>query len=427
MSSPPVKLSQRWHYAKEQAISFLMQQAVENPQVISLAAGLVDSGSLPVMETQHACQKLLGDDASARHALQYGTTAGAERLRRQVLRLFAELEGKSIDELGITSKQIVLTTGSQQLLSLVCEVLLDPGDICLISGPTYFVFCGNLDGVGAEPVVVPSDEYGMKTDALEAALQVLEQAGQLPRVKLIYSVSYYDNPSGISLSDDRRAQVVEIAKRYSREHRICVLEDAAYRELRYDGPVHPSIWSFDRDRDSVIYTQTFSKSFSPGVRVGFGVLPADLVKPICDRKGNEDFGSSNFNQHLLATVLETGEYRPHVEQVCDAYRAKRNAMLAAAKEFFTDIPGVSWVRPHGGLYVWMSLPTHVPTGFQSPLFKTAVKEGVMYVPGELSYAGRKDAAARHQMRLSYGVQTPDGIREGMRRLSVAVSKTLRAE
>lgn len=421
---PPLQLSQRWHYAKEQAISFLMQQAVENPQVISLAAGLVDADSLPVAETRNACERLLADDLAARNALQYGTTAGAVRLRRQILNLFAELEGRSPADLGITPEQIVLTTGSQQLLSIACEVLLDPGDICLVSGPTYFVFCGNLNGVGAEPIVIPADEHGMDTDKLESALQILEQAGQLSRVKLIYSVSYYENPSGICLADERRKRIVELARRYSKSHRICVLEDAAYRELRYDGPAHPSIWGYDTTRSSVLYTQTFSKSFSPGVRIGFAVLPADLVKPVCDRKGNEDFGSPNFNQHLLAMVLESGEYRSHVEQVCAAYRAKRDAMLAAASEFFSDLEGVSWVRPHGGLYVWMSLPTHIHTGFSSELFRTAVAEGVMYVPGELSYAGPRESVPRNQMRLSFGVQGVDGIREGMQRLARAVRKVM---
>lgn len=423
-SVPPLQLSQRWHYAKEQAISFLMQQAVENPQVISLAAGLVDADSLPVAETRHACERLLADDLAARNALQYGTTAGAVRLRRQILNLFAELEGKSPADLGITPEQIVLTTGSQQLLSIACEVLLDPGDICLVSGPTYFVFCGNLNGVGAEPIVIPADEHGMDTDKLESALQILEQAGQLSRVKLIYSVSYYENPSGICLADERRKRIVELARKYSKSHRICVLEDAAYRELRYDGPAHPSIWGYDTTRSSVLYTQTFSKSFSPGVRIGFAVLPADLVKPVCDRKGNEDFGSPNFNQHLLAMVLESGEYRSHVDQVCAAYRAKRDAMLAAASEFFSDLEGVSWVRPHGGLYVWMSLPAHIHTGFSSELFRTAVAEGVMYVPGELSYAGPRESVPRNQMRLSFGVQGVDGIREGMQRLARAVRKVM---
>ena len=199
-----------------------------------------------------------------------------------------------------------------------------------------------------------------------------------------------------------------------------MLEDAAYRELQYDGEVHPSVWSFDETRESVIYTQTFSKTFSPGIRVGFGVLPKELVGPICDRKGNEDFGSANFNQHLVANALSTGRYHEHLQKVRQGYQLKRDAMLAAAEEYFSDIEGVSWVHPHGGLYVWMSLPKEISTGFQSDLFQAAVKNGVMYVPGELCYAGAIADRPKHQMRLSYGVLTEEGIREGMKRLASAV-------
>jgi 2-aminoadipate transaminase len=422
---PPPKFSQRAGLAAEQAIGFLMHQAVENPHVISLAAGLVDYGSLPVEESRRALAELLERDGAARTALQYGTTAGALRLRAHVLRHMARLEKCRPEQLGIDADCVLLTTGSQQLLSLVCEVLLDPGDICLVAGPTYFVFVGNLNGVGAEAISVPTDGDGMRTDALEAALQRLESEGRLDRVKLIYVVSYYDNPQGVSLSEERRAAVVEIARRWSRKHRIMVLEDAAYRELRYDGPELRSVWSYDESRGSVIYTQTYSKSFSPGLRVGFGIVPRELIKPLSDRKGNEDFGSANLNQHLLATVLEGGLYDLHVEKVREAYRAKRNAMLAAADEHFAQFPGVRWVHPHGGLYVWMSLPESVETGFQSRLFERATKEdGVMYVPGELCYAGPTDERPRNQMRLSYGVQTPEGIREGMARLARAVAAVM---
>ncbi len=415
------KLSQRWHYSREQAISFLMQQAVENPDVISLAAGLVDAGSLPVAETRTALQQLLADDRAARQALQYGTTPGAEPVRRTVLEHFARLEGCPANDLGIDASQLVLTTGSQQLLSIVCEILLDPGDICLVAGPTYFVFVGNLNGVGAEAVSIPTDDEGMRTDLLEAALARLDAEGRLDRVKLIYVVSYYDNPRGFSQHDGRRRELVEIARRWSRHQRIFILEDAAYRELRYDGPVHASVWSCDPSRQHVIYTQTYSKSFSPGVRVGFGVVPRDLVQPICDRKGNEDFGSSNFNQHLIATVLRSGLYETHVAEVCAAYRVKRDAMLSAAAEHFAGLPGVEWVSPRGGLYVWMSLPGSIETGFRSRLFDRAVQtEGVMYVPGELCYAATARSRPRNQMRLSYGVQSPEGIREGIARLARAV-------
>jgi 2-aminoadipate transaminase len=424
--SSPLRLSQRSQWAKDQAISFLMQQAVENRDVISLAAGLVDESSLPVLECRQSLNGLFLDEAHGRKALQYGTTAGTDVLREQLRQHLARLEHCAPERLGVDRDQIVLTTGSQQLLALVADALFDPGDICLVAAPTYFVFLGVLNGVGARAIAIDSDEHGMKTDALEAELARLADAGELSRVKLIYAVSYFENPSGVSLAIDRRREMVKIAQRWSREHRLFVLEDAAYRELCYDGDDLPSIWGFDPAHDTVILTQTFSKSFAPGVRVGFGVLPRDLVRPICDLKGNEDFGSANLNQHLLASVLFSGRYATHVEQVRAAYRAKRDAMLAALDREFDGVTGVHWLRPHGGLYVWLSLPEQIQTGFESRLFHLAAKtHRVMYVPGELCYpTGEGLSHNRHQMRLSFGVQDANGIAEGIRRLAAAVRDVL---
>jgi 2-aminoadipate transaminase len=429
-TSPTVRLSRRWHWATGQAISFLMQQAVENPNVISLAAGLVDPSTLPIDETRDVMESLLGDVDLARAALQYGTTQGSERMRKQAAALFNRLEGLSDSPLAtrhspLDPSQIILTTGSQQLLSLVGEVLLDPGDICFVAAPTYFVFLSVLQGLGARTIPIAADENGMRMDLLEQELERLQTAGELSRVKLIYAVSYYENPSGISLSEARRRELVEIAERWSKDQRIFVLEDAAYRELRYDGPDRRSVWSFDESKETVILAQTFSKSFSPGLRVGFGIVPKALVKPICDRKGNEDFGSSHFVQRLVCGVLESGRYDSHVEQVRTSYREKRYRMLAAAEKYFRDLPEVTWVRPTGGLYVWMSLPGRIETGFDSPLFKQATKiDGVMYVPGELSYGGPAGTRKRNQMRLSFGVDSPDRIEEGIRRLAAAVRAVL---
>ena len=416
----PIHFSQRRELTRELAISYLMQQAVENPQCLSLAAGLVDPETLPVEETRLAAGKVLETTTSGRSALQYGTTPGSLSLRKELFQHFASLEGCKSEDLGIDKNQIVVTTGSQQLLSLVCEILFDPGDICLVAGPTYFVFAGNLAGVGARTVTITADEYGMQPEALDHALEQIAAMQELHRVKLIYVVSYYDNPSGACVSNERREQIARIAQKYSRDHRILILEDAAYRELQYDGDVHPSIWSFDESREQVIYTQTFSKTYSPGVRVGFGVVPTELVGPICDRKGNEDFGSANFNQHLIAELLRSGVYQQHLQTVKDGYRRKRDAMLDAAEKYFSDIDGVEWVHPHGGLYVWMSLPKSIPTGFESQLFKQAVENGVMYVPGELCYAGPLEDRPNHQMRLSYGVLKPEEIETAMNRLADAV-------
>ncbi len=421
---PPLRFSRKRNWASDQAIGFLMEQSVGNSNVISLAAGLVDQQSLPVEETRNALNELLSDDCLARKMLQYGTTAGYEMLRDQILVLLANLEGCAVDQLGIGRDQVVVTTGSQQFLSLVGEVLLDPGDICLVAAPTYFVFLSVLAGLGATAITIETDSDGMRTDALETQLQQLETDGLLDRVKLIYAVSYYENPSGISLSEERRPELVEIARRWSKTNRILILEDAAYRELRYDGPQLPSVWSFDADCESVILTQTFSKSFSPGLRVGYGIVPRDLIDPIFDRKSNDDFGSANFNQHLIASVMQSGLYESHVEFVRDSYRKKRDCMLQAADRYFTGLDGVTWVHPHGGLYVWMSLPETIETGFSSELFKTATQtEQVMYVPGELFYTD-DSCRLRNQMRLSFGVQTLEGINEGMKRLANAVASIL---
>lgn len=419
-SDLPILFSQRREFTRELAISYLMQQGVENPGCLSLAAGLVDPETLPVEEARLAVNQILATNSSGRAALQYGTTPGNAELRSELLKHFAQLEKCDQSELGIDINQIVVTTGSQQLLSLICEILFDPGEICLVAGPTYFVFAGNLAGVGARTVTIPADEFGMQADALDHALEQIASMGELQRVKLIYVVSYFDNPSGVCVSNERREKIAEIARKWSRDHRILILEDAAYRELRYDGPEHPSLWSFDDSREHVIYTQTFSKTFSPGVRVGFGILPRALVQPICDRKGNEDFGSANFNQHIIAEILRSGRFQSHLEKVKNGYRAKRDAMLAAADKFFTEIPGVHWIHPHGGLYVWMSLPEKIPTGFDSPLFRKSVENGVMYVPGELCYAGPKENRPAHQMRLSFGVLPQDQIHVAMQRLAAAV-------
>ncbi|QDT37767.1 aminotransferase-like domain-containing protein [Stratiformator vulcanicus] len=419
--SASVQLADRALWAKGGAISYLMQQGIENPQCLSLAAGFVDASTLPVDLVRNATDRLLAENIRGRAFLQYGTTGGAERARRAVLEHFATQEGKAVADLGVDLSRVILTNGSQQFLSLVAQVLLNPGDICLVAAPTYFVFLGTIAGVGAKAITVETDTNGMRPDALDAKLDELDAVGLGDRVKLIYLVSNFENPSGYVLAAERRERIVEIAKRRSTSHRIHVLEDSAYRELRYEGDDPPSVWGCDPDGEHVIYTQTFSKSFSPGLRVGFGIAPTELVAPIASRKGNEDFGSAHLNQHIIASVLADGSYYEHVNEVCESYRRKRDAMVAAAREYFSDIDGVSWVEPRGGLYVWMTLPEHFDTSFDSRLFEIATqKELVMYVPGELCYGGEPAERPRNHMRLSYGVLSPDEITEGIRRLANAI-------
>jgi 2-aminoadipate transaminase len=425
---PVLRLSEHAQRSADQAIGFLMQQAVENADCISLAAGLVDEQSLPVEAAREAVAELLADAAAGRKILQYGITPGPEPLRRVFRTYLADLEKHPDGLKDLPLSQLMLTTGSQQLLSLVSQALFNPGDICLVAAPTYFVFIGVLQAAGARIIPVHADDKGMCPEALEKTLQQLDAEGQLHRVRLVYVVSYFENPSGISVSVDRRPKLLEVTQRYSRSNRILLLEDAAYRELIYDGEPAPSIWSFDKTRETVILAQTFSKSFSPGIRVGFGVLPQQLVKAVSDLKGNEDFGSAHLNQHIVARVLKNGVYARHVETVRNSYRQKRNAMLAAAEREFAGVPGVSWVRASGGMYVWMKLPDHVETGFSSELFRRATQvDKVMYVPGELAYPMDWPQRPRCEMRLSFGVQSVEGIEEGIRRLARSVKAVMKID
>ncbi len=417
------QLSQRARISGPQPISQLMQLALARPELISLAAGFVDQETLPVSDTAHALEVVLADVVRARAALQYGTNAGYLPLREGVLERFLAADLPSLSP-PPTVDQVLLTAGSNQLLHLIGEVLLNPGDLVLCAAPCYFVFLGMLDSLGARSVGVRIDEQGMIPDALEDELARQDQAGQLERVKAIYLTSYFDNPSTVSLSLPRRAQIVEIVKRWSsRGAKIYIIDDAAYRELRYSGEDVPSLRSFDHEGDTVIVAETFSKSFAPGIRVGWGILPPDLVGPIAGLKANIDFGSPHLNQHLMAAVLERGLFEPHVLALRKSYHAKLAAMLAALDEHLSDISGVHWQSPTGGLYVWLHLPEGMDAGPAGSLMGHALDEGMLYVPGEYCYPAEGQPRRKDKIRLSFGVQSADNICRGIEALGRAIRRS----
>lgn len=401
-----------------QPIGQLMACALENPNLISLAVGLVDSETLPTEAAHEALQALWENPQAARAALQYGTTPGHPPLRQWLARRTAEFDRGGPP---IALDQVVITAGSNQLLHLVSESLLDPGDIVLCAAPTYFVYLGLLLGLGARAVGVASDALGLIPEALDETLTRFQAAGELPRVKAVYLVPYFDNPAGTTMPVERRAAVVEIVKRWSQRQKIHVISDEAYRELRYEGEDLPSPRVWDEEADTVIVAGTFSKSFSPGLRVGWGILPRQLIGPVNEQKGNVDFGSPNFNQYVMTQVLERGLWPPHLERLRSGYRQKLAAALAAAEEYLTPLPGVQWFRPQGGLYLWVHLPPGLDAGMAGPLFAAALRHGVLYVPGEYSYPGAGQPVCRNTLRLSFGVQSCAKIREGVEMLARAIA------
>jgi 2-aminoadipate transaminase len=425
-----VPFSQKALRTQEQPISYLMQAAVQNRDLISLAAGLVDEPSLPVEVARDLVNEILAEPDSGQMALQYGTTHGYLTLRRQVLQHLCQMEGCSAEDLNLSVENVIISTGSQQMLFLVSDVLLDPGDIVIVSAPSYFVYTGTLASFGVSTRAAAVDAGGTRIDEVRRRLEELAAEGNLARCKLIYEMSYYQNPTGLTLAADRRRALVELAREFSTaDHRILVLEDAAYRELCYDGGDLPSVKRYDPDNEFVVLCQTFSKPFSPGLKTGYTFLPDELVEPVLHQKGNHDFGSNNFAQHLISRAIETGAYARQVKRLRETYRRKRDVMLSALDDEFGDFPGgpVSCTRPGGGLYVWATFPPSVPTPRDGALFAACLGEGVLYVPGEYCYeAGVCPDMASRTMRLCFGVVPQDKIVEGVRRLARAARRCVTA-
>lgn len=421
-SSPSIPLSAKARRTGEQPISFLMSAALANPDLVSFAAGFVDPLTLPTEAAAEITRRLLASPSRARSALQYDTTRGLAPLRRALASHLAMLEEHAGGALHLHPDEIVVTTGSQQGLYLAAEALLDPGDIVLVESPSYFVFTSALQGFGARCVGVAMDEQGLNVDALAAALRRLDAEGLLPRVKAVYTIPYYQNPTGLTLSLERRRQLLDVVRGFSRSQRILVLEDAAYRELHHDRTPPPaSIRSLDVGGEFVAYFGTFSKSFAPGLKTGYAVLPTELRQAVLDAKGNHDFGSGSFAQHFLLEALQDGFYGRHVERLREAYRQKCRTMLEALPRHMPR--GGRWTEPAGGLYTWLTLPPDADCSRHSPLFDAACRVGVLYVPGNYCFADESVEPPVNQMRLCFATVAVDRLETGVRRLAEAIRAT----
>lgn len=427
MNPVPVTFSIKANRTPESPISQFMELALSSPHLISLAAGMVDGASLPAGPIAAAVATILSDPKTARAALQYGTTQGYGPLMAHIVEHVAQLDGKTPKQLGVSVKDVLVTTGSQQLLYMLSELLLDTGDIVITESPSYFVYHSVLAGNGTRVLSVPMDDNGMITGELESLLDQLDSAGELHRVKLIYTVDYFQNPTGLTLSLERRRELVEIVKKYADRQRILILEDAAYRELRYEGDELSSVKSFDPKNRHVIYAGTFSKPCAPGLKTGYALMPTELIEPMVRLKGNHDFGSNNLSQHIICKLLENGDYSRHVEYLQSVYRQKRDAMMQALDAEFGDWPGVMWTRPKGGMFVWLTLPAEIETSPDGDFVKAALKEGVLYIPGEFGHVSETGDVPKHEARLSFGDATPTQIREGVLRLRKAAESVLEKE
>jgi 2-aminoadipate transaminase len=418
-------LSAKARRTVEQPISFLISEVMKNPRLINLAAGLVDAATLPVAECDAITRRIFADPVRGRAALQYDTTLGLAPLRRALIDHLAKLEGLSASDMSLSAEDLLLTTGSQQALYLVGDALIDPGDIVIAANPSYFVYTGALSSLGARVMTAPIDDQGMDVEAVDRLLARIDAAGELDRVKFIYCTSFYQNPTGLTLSSRRRPRLLEIVRHWSRRQRILVLEDAAYRELRYDGPAHRSIKSYDCENRFTVLSHTFSKPFAPGLKLGYTAMPSDLLEAVLHQKGNHDFGSSNLTQHIALEAITDGSYAEHVRVLQRAYRAKRDVMLAALQNRMPAAPGLYWTHPDGGLYTWLTLPVGANTSRGGAMFNACVEAGVIYVPGDYCMqADETGMVPTNCLRLSFGQVETSDIDPGIERLTAVVRRQL---
>jgi len=405
----------------EPAISWLMTAALSRPKLISLAAGFTDNASLPVADTRKLIDAILHTNKTGQPALQYGSTAGDASLRELTAKRLQKLDGargKTYD-----ADRTLITGGSQQLLYMTLEALCDTGDIILVEDPTYFVFLSILQSRGIKARGVKLERDGVDLENLEKVLERLKKSGELRRVKALYLVSYFQNPTGATTTFAKKQAALKLLKKFERfaGHPIYLLEDAAYRELRFTGEDVPSALAIQGAAERVIYTGTYTKPFATGARVGFGILPEPLFTAVKRIKGNHDFGTSNLLQQLVTRALATSIYDQHVARLQKRYAQKARVMKRALTEHFPT--NVEIWESEGGLYFWARLPKGISSGVKSKVFQTALKNDVLYVPAELCYA---DDSSRkkpdNEMRLSFGSANEDNIREGIKRLGKVLKK-----
>lgn len=427
-------LSERGARCDAPPIEWLMRLALQRPQLISLAAGFTDNETLPALEVIDIVRERLNNARQARSALQYGFTAGLPELREATIERLAQADAaaagtkiKTGSPAGIrySADQVIITNGSQQLLYLVTEALCDSGDIILVEDPTYFVFLGIVQTHGICCRGVRMTPEGLDLVQLESVLESLKKSGDLSRVKFLYTISYFQNPTGITTPLGTKTAALKLLRRYERAagHPIYLVEDAAYRELRFAGSDVPSTLALPELNRRVIYTGTFSKPFSTGVRAGYGLLPEPLFTVVNRLKGNHDFGTASLIQQILAGALVSGRYEKHLAVLHRRYEAKAKTMVDALRKHFPS--AVQWEEPRGGLYIWAKLPKPLVSGPKSKLFKTVLQQDVLYIPGALCYA--EDSTRRipdMEIRISFGSASDIEIRKGIARMGAVLHELI---
>jgi len=386
----------RTRVMKSSAMRDLMA-ITERPDVISLAGGQPDTSTFPP-DSYAALMGRVAAESTAR-ALQYGPTEGMAAVKACIVEVMAT------EDMRVDPDDVLVTTGGQQVIDLMCKTFIDPGDVIVAEAPTYPGAVPAFMAYQADVVQVSTDADGMRIDELEGLLDRLEADGRRP--KFVYTVPSFQNPAGVTMSLERRRRLVAIA----RERELLVLEDNPYSLLRYEGDPVPTLQSLDGG-NFVVYLGTFSKILSAGIRLGWAVGPAPIIDKMNLGKQGVDLCSSSMTQLFVAEYFADGRWLDYVGSLRDLYRHRRDAMLDALAEHFPR--EAEWTYPQGGMFLWATLPDYIDT---TDLLARALGENVAFVPGRAAYV---DGRGGSSMRLNFSGSDEDDIREGIRRIGKVV-------
>jgi len=391
--------------AKRSAIRELLK-LTQRPDIISFGGGLPAPETFPNEELAEIASDLLRNQSAS--VLQYGVTEGSRTLRQ------AMLEWLKPQGIEATIDELLVTTASQQALDLMCKSFFDPGDVVFCGLPTYLGAVQAFRLFQVDTAGIPLLDDGMDLDVLEAQIADARAAGKTLRG--IYVIPDFQNPSGITMSLEKRKRLLDIARRED----LLVFEDDPYGKLRFAGDSIPSICSMDTE-GRVILMLTFSKTLSSGLRLAVMLARGDLMDALVRAKQPTDLCTSKLTQMMAARFMNEYGLDKHLEEIRPVYGAKCAAMLEALEKHMPKDEGISWTRPQGGLFVWARMPEGIDT---QEMLELAIEKKVAYVPGAAAFV---DGKGHNTMRLSYSLATPEIIDEGIRRLAEVIRETLEAK
>lgn len=391
--------AERTHGLTVSAVRALFAVA-NRPEVVSLAGGMPNIADLPRAELGDMVARLIRDHGI--QAMQYGSGQGELFMREKIAEVMAE------EAIHAHPDDVVVSCGSQQALDLVTRVFCDPGDVILAEAPSYVGALGTFASYQTQVVHVAMDEHGLIPSALAHAIVTLRSAGR--KVKFLYTIPNFQNPTGVTQPLERRREIVAVA----REHNLLIVEDNPYGLLALDDAPLPAIRSLEAE--NVIYLGSFSKTFAPGFRIGWALAPHAVREKLVLAQEAATLAPPVFSQFVISTYLEEHDWRGQIETYRAMYRERREAMFAGLTEHMPE--GTTWTHPRGGFFVWVTLPEGLDAQAMLP---RAVSARVAYVPGPAFYT---DGLGSRNMRVSFCFPTPERIIEGTRRLGEVIEDEL---